>query len=59
MYGNHDRLRRVPIEIIEIVCDSLFLSQLSRLSRVNRAQYGIVSEHQKWKHIFQDHAQVR
>jgi len=69
MYGNYDnrkvdretldRLRRVPIEIIEIAYDYLFHSQLFQLSRVNRALYGIVSDHQKWKHIFQDHAQVR
>lgn len=41
-------LRHVLLEVINIICDYLFPLQLSRLSCVNEALYGIVIEQRAW-----------
>ncbi|KAG0100697.1 hypothetical protein BGZ93_007687 [Podila epicladia] len=45
-------LRPLPCEIINGICNYLFPSQLSRMSRVNQTLHAIVSGHPKWKLIF-------
>lgn len=45
-------LQPLPFEIISRICDYLFPSQLSRMSRVNQTLYAIMSDHPKWRLIF-------
>ncbi|KAF8988868.1 hypothetical protein BGZ52_005795 [Haplosporangium bisporale] len=47
----HSCLGRVPIEVIDVICDYLFPPQLSPLSCVNEALYGIVIERRAWNNF--------